>query len=73
MARMAEAHADNQMIQRALAGKVKEDEDRALMKISRKKHHKSSHLLIQLPEYGPSRSFPGARANNPGGQGNGQM
>ena len=47
---MAEEHSDNQMIQRALAGKVKEDEDRALMKISRKKHHKSSHLLIQLPK-----------------------
>ena len=73
MARMAEEHSDNQMIQRALVGELEADEDRALQKIGRKKHHKSSHLLIQLPEYGPSRSFPGARANNPGGQGNGQM
>ena len=47
---MAKEHVDNKMIQRALVGELEADEDRALQKIGRKKHHKSSHLLIQLPK-----------------------
>ena len=49
MTRIAEQHADNQMIQRALAGELEVEEDRALQKIERKKHHKSNNLLIHLP------------------------
>ena len=36
-ARMGEEHEDNKMVQRALAGKLEPEENRALQKIGRKK------------------------------------
>ena len=48
-ARMADEHVECKMIQRALAGELEPQEDRALQKIGRKKQPKSTQLLIELP------------------------
>ena len=47
---MGEEHADNEMIQQALAGELETNEEWVLQNIGRKKKYKSSHLFIQLPE-----------------------
>ena len=48
--RMADEHVECKMIQRALAGELEPQEDRALQKIGRKKQPKSTQLLIELPD-----------------------
>ena len=47
---MAEEHAESKMIQRALMGELKPQEDRALQKIGRKKQAKNVVLLMEVPE-----------------------
>ena len=54
MARLADEHAEKQMIQRALAGELKSDEEPALQKIGRKRQNKSNRLLIKFPELNTS-------------------
>ena len=49
-ARMAEEHAESKMIQRALMGELKPQEDRALQKIGRKKQAKNAAFLMEVLE-----------------------
>ena len=46
----AEKHAESKMIQHAVMGELKPQEDRALQKIGRKKQAKNIALLMELPD-----------------------
>ena len=47
---MAEGHAEFKMVQHALMGELKPQEDRVSQKIGRKKHTKSPPLLMEIPD-----------------------
>ena len=47
---MALEHAESKMIQRALMGELKPQEDRALQKVGRKKQAQNAPLLMELPD-----------------------
>ena len=69
-ARMADEHVECKMIQRALAGELEPQEDRALQKIGRKKQPKSPQLLIELPNLNtpPCGSIQRSGPHDPRGQ-----